>query len=62
MKLQKMCIVIVCLSLLINSVTIAKENLQVLPDTIDGFKPYAQVIKKQFGCSCDPPPLNVPPS
>ena len=38
MNRQKICIAVVCLSLLINSVTLADENLQVLSGTIDGVK------------------------
>jgi cephalosporin-C deacetylase-like acetyl esterase len=39
MNLQKMSIVIVCFSLLFNTVMTAKENLQVLPETVNGIKP-----------------------
>ncbi|NQT03854.1 MAG: acetylxylan esterase, partial [Planctomycetes bacterium] len=39
MNRQNMCIVVVCLSLLVNTVTFADENLQVLPETINGVKP-----------------------
>jgi cephalosporin-C deacetylase-like acetyl esterase len=39
MNQQKMCIVIVCLFLFINAVTIANENLRVLPETVNGVKP-----------------------
>jgi cephalosporin-C deacetylase-like acetyl esterase len=38
MNLRKMCIVIVSLSLLFNSITIGKEKLQVLPEIINGVK------------------------
>ena len=39
MNRQKMCIVVVCLYLLVNTVIFAGENLQVLPETINGVKP-----------------------
>ena len=39
MNRQKICIAVVCLSLLINAVTLAAENLQVLSVTINGVKP-----------------------
>jgi len=39
MNRQKISIVVVCLSLLVNAVTLAEENLQVLPGTINGVKP-----------------------
>ena len=39
MNRQNMCIVIVCLSLVFNTLIFADENLQVLPDTIKGVKP-----------------------
>ena len=39
MNRQKMCIVVVCLSLIVNTVIFADENLQVLPETIKGVKP-----------------------
>ncbi len=39
MNRQNMCIVVVCLSLLVNTVIFADENLQVLPETINGVKP-----------------------
>ncbi|MCH8121304.1 MAG: acetylxylan esterase, partial [Planctomycetes bacterium] len=38
MNRQKISIVVVCLSLLVNAVTLADENLQVLSGTIDGVK------------------------
>jgi len=39
MNRQNMCILIVCLSLIVNTVTFADENLKVLPETINGVKP-----------------------
>jgi len=39
MNRQNMCIVVVCLSLLVNTLIFADENLQVLPKTINGVKP-----------------------
>ncbi|MCP4263836.1 MAG: hypothetical protein GY774_40970 [Planctomycetes bacterium] len=39
MNRQKMCIVVVCLSLLFSTLIFADENLQVLPKTINGVKP-----------------------
>jgi cephalosporin-C deacetylase-like acetyl esterase len=45
MNRKNLLIAAVCLPLLINSVTISKENLQVLPDTIDGVKP-AEMMKR----------------
>jgi cephalosporin-C deacetylase-like acetyl esterase len=39
MNRQNMCIVVVCLSLLVNTLIFADENLQVLPETIKGVKP-----------------------
>ncbi|MBW7989844.1 MAG: hypothetical protein FVQ84_07500 [Planctomycetes bacterium] len=39
MNLQKVSIAVMCLSLLLNTVTFADENLKVLPDTIKGVKP-----------------------
>ncbi|MHC4533034.1 MAG: alpha/beta hydrolase family protein [Planctomycetota bacterium] len=39
MNRQNMCIVVVCLSLVINSVIFADDNLQVLPETVNGVKP-----------------------
>ena len=39
MNRQNMCIVVVCLSLLVNTLIFADENLQVLPEAIKGVKP-----------------------
>ena len=39
MKRQKMYIVVVCLSLLVNNLIFAEENLRVLPETVNGVKP-----------------------
>jgi dienelactone hydrolase len=44
MNRKKVSIAVVCLSLFVNTITIADENLQVLPDTIDGVKP-AEMMK-----------------
>ncbi len=38
MNRHKISMVVVCLSLLVNAVTLADENLQVLPETINGIK------------------------
>ena len=39
MNRKNMCIVVVCLSLLVNTLIFADENLQVLPETVNGVKP-----------------------
>jgi cephalosporin-C deacetylase-like acetyl esterase len=44
MSTQKISVVVVCVSILVNTVTIADENLRVLPETIDGVKP-AEMMK-----------------
>ncbi|MDT8302246.1 MAG: acetylxylan esterase [Sedimentisphaerales bacterium] len=39
MSRQNMCIFVVCLSLVVNTVMFAEENLRVLPESINGVKP-----------------------
>ena len=39
MNRQNMCIVVVCLSLLVNTVMFGDENLRVLPESVNGVKP-----------------------
>jgi cephalosporin-C deacetylase-like acetyl esterase len=39
MNRQKMCVVVVCLSLLVNNLSFAEENLRVLPETVNSVKP-----------------------